>query len=1169
MRKQLLALILLFVVAAVVVGSALFSCTPPHTPTPILAPTEEGYSEGVVHWMRPEDAAMLTGAGTPGGGPWPAHKFPRLYLTWLRWGDWTPQRSIATMYHIVELQSGAFTDTASPGICTYLKQQNPNLKLFVYMPAGWETADWGKYSGSTGAFQVRGYHWQIVNNCDWWLYKADAARSHQTVWYKDWMVNVSDYANTGYCGETYNAWYGDFLASSRVYDNAICDWDGIRLDVAGYHKRPVGYDYNVDQDRNRCYTPSDPDCGADQLDHGGVPAGITWINQTYADGVNSFVADFLDQQPSGRIGGNSMWQATDMSYSYNPFSMSGESTIAMSEWFPFQTMYADSYRPGSSSFTRACDWECQMTQYLSWLDEVGSDAVWISLGCDHNLMGTYKAMRLGLGSTMLDDGYYSGSEYCTNYNSAPVFDEFWVNTSTGNAQPIINNQGYCGNPLTPAYSLGDGETLRKKLSDGDALGTTCWYRQFENCLVLVNPKTSGTCSFTGLGTSWRHFYGAQAASINTGAFVSSSESVNSQDAEILIYRSGEATATPTAGATPTPTLTPTATITPTVTLTPTPTATPTLTPTPAPVCWYSPNEVAPPGLWDDKCVSANSNVNLSALYAYDTTYSYEHNTNETAPTSAVAYVSHDVTQDNDGDFEVHFLGTSYFNGAWNSVMRAVDVDGADPCAAGDLNNVWRLLKDHYPAPKWQLSCDVCDPVRTWNLGNVTTSDWTTFRVVWDLPISPGTGTIQVYKGGSLVVNESGISMAAGGSFYQAEAVQVGALSWDPSETGSAIIYSDEAYDCDTDDLVTPTTVPTSTPTRTPTASPTLVPGAATYTPTPTITPTRTPTLVPGAATYTPTPTSTLGAGEATYTPTPTPGGPTPTPTRTPTPHGTIVAISVGSDSFLCECACFDATSTPTPTSVATATPTGDWYACWETDNEVWNTNVNNFGDWDGQGIFGNNWGPPNYSYIEASATQVFEGDYSYYQIADCLDSACSANTWIECPEVRSSGWFTGHIYYDIVPGIGAVTYPLWSAEDRMSPWDDAGSAPILTLSTDSADGDKVKMYCATGAGCDVAETWTCDPIGVSAGQWYTYTVFWDLPPDEPNGRVACWWDGVLGFDDTTVQTETAATWNGTRRIYQGIRNWHYTFGDNVPIYTDDFQDCGCKIVGNATPAPPP
>jgi len=1115
-------LILVALLIPVILFVLVFAACRPPTPVPTPIQTPAALS-GVVHWMHPDDAALLAGLWPE--GVFGEHNFPRIYAAWLRWGDWSSGRDVAAAFHIVELQCGARGDTTttpSP-ICEYLKDVNSDLKLFVYMPASFEYTNWNDWISWGDRYSCRGFHGSAIDTGGHWLYESDGT-----------IVDMTYAGHTGAaatnCSQfvAYRDWYGDYLAGNYVFNDATCDWDGIRLDVAGYHKRQLNYPSTVDQDENNI---------GDQSEH-----GIPWINNEFTTGANTYMADFLTLQPGGLIGGNAMWRHKSMDYAENPFSEGGSATIAMNEWFPWNAMYEDWYSNGC--FARTCDWACQMEQYVDWIDTVGSDATWVSLGCDYDFSrGQYRAMRFGLGSTMLDDGYFGYQYDClAGYSNIEKYDEYWVNNVTFNiARPDgeLDHLGYCGQPIGPAYSLNDGETLRTKISDGDDLDAVCWYRQFDNCLVLTNP-TGSTCNFTGLGTSWRHFWGGQDPAINDGSLVVDSETVASEDAEILLFRTGEPTPTPTAGNTPTPTPTNTATITPTATSTPTDTPTPTVTPT-CVADWLADAEAASFWPWDDVCMTVTDTQIYVGGPVPACAGDWEWWHWSTYTDTMDAYLSHDVPAKDTGDWEscVRFEDDV---GEDHTFMRAVAVAGSYPCTQ-TLSSVWELYRNSSNNVFW--TCDVCSPVPYHYVGTQANDVWATWRVDWSLPVNPGTGAVTIYKDATPVFDTVGIGMQAAPTFTQTEALQVGIMQW-PGATAPAAreMYSDENYDYEN----TVTCTPTSTSTPTPTATSTITP---TNTPTPTITSTATPTAT-GA---TPTPTR------------------TPFATSTPTPHGTPVIVLRESDSFLCECECLDGTPTLTPTATATATPDGEWFACWETSNEQWNPEYNDFGDWDGRALIDDRVGGGGAwisSITLVSTPAPYDGTYSYEHRGDTPDSACTADTWIRCPEEKSVGWFSGHVMWESLPGIGVLSYPFWTARGELESGD---SVPrILTLYTDSADGDKVKLACGAAAGCDALHVWTCSDVAPTPGQWYEYAVYWELPFNTPNGRVDCWWDGAQTVHDGAVQTETdPAWWSGYQYIESGIWNHHFNWGcaSNQRYWTDDLWDCGCKVVGVVTPTPWP
>jgi hypothetical protein len=102
----------------------------------------------------------------------------------------------------------------------------------------------------------------------------------------------------------------------------------------------------------------------------------------------------------------------------------------------------------------------------------------------------YQAMRYGLTSCLMDDGYFTfnGSE---SYNDVPWFDEYDAKLG----------QATTGPPLTP-WQKG------------------IYRRDFQNGIALVNPKGNGTQTVT-LEAKFTKIAGSQAPSINDGHQVTS------------------------------------------------------------------------------------------------------------------------------------------------------------------------------------------------------------------------------------------------------------------------------------------------------------------------------------------------------------------------------------------------------------------------------------------------------------------------------------------------------------------------------------------------------------------------------------------------------------------------------------------------------------------------
>ena len=280
-------------------------------------------------------------------------------------------------------------------------------------------------------------------------------------------------------------------------------------------------------------------------------------------------------------------------------------------------------------------------------------------------------------------------------------------------------------------------------------------------------------------------------------------------------------------------------------------------------------------------------------------------------------------------------------------------------------------------------------------------------------------------------------------------------------------------------------------------------------------------------------------------------------------------MSYKSDSFLCDCECPDSTPTPWATATATPSPTpsGDWFNCWETDQEEWDLSGNppNYGDWDSVGLW---WSQPGIygATIELVATPAAHtGLYSLRTYSHCPNGTCAATAHLHCPTPQASGWFTGTVNFDTWSQYYNTGF--WAASSGTS--ENTYEPVILKLYADLADSYKIKLECPANNGCDILESWTCFDGTPNLDQWYTFAVYWELPFNSANGRVDCWWEGVQTVHDDAVQTEPlVARWDTNQDIYLGgIDNG--AWGTDPYVLIDAAWDCRCKNVGNITPTPWP
>jgi len=100
----------------------------------------------------------------------------------------------------------------------------------------------------------------------------------------------------------------------------------------------------------------------------------------------------------------------------------------------------------------------------------------------------YQSMRYGLGSALLGDGYYSFTDTSQGYHGVVWFDEYDAKLGSATTTP------------TTAWQKG------------------VWRRDFDNGVVLVNPKGNGTQTVT-LEADFARIKGVQDPVTNSGQTV--------------------------------------------------------------------------------------------------------------------------------------------------------------------------------------------------------------------------------------------------------------------------------------------------------------------------------------------------------------------------------------------------------------------------------------------------------------------------------------------------------------------------------------------------------------------------------------------------------------------------------------------------------------------------
>jgi hypothetical protein len=153
----------------------------------------------------------------------------------------------------------------------------------------------------------------------------------------------------------------------------------------------------------------------------------------------------------------------------------------------------------------------------------------------------YPKMRFALGSALMFDGYfcYTSTDFGA-YRFNRWADEFAVNIRTGKASLNLNHKGWLGLPLGEAYAAIDSSidfyttlwsgltNIKQGTAPGPAPGGSyaqkqasnyVWRRDYENGIVLINPKSSSQT--VDLGGSFKKIRGLKDRVFNNGASVSS------------------------------------------------------------------------------------------------------------------------------------------------------------------------------------------------------------------------------------------------------------------------------------------------------------------------------------------------------------------------------------------------------------------------------------------------------------------------------------------------------------------------------------------------------------------------------------------------------------------------------------------------------------------------
>jgi Hypothetical glycosyl hydrolase family 15 len=328
-----------------------------------------------------------------------------------------------------------------------IKAKNPNALVFTYVNANQLRSDQALGTTSWGPYRA------TINSMKWWLYSDKS---------------LTQFVNSGFGTAGDNAINMTLFTPKDSSGNTAIDWM-TRFFVNTYSKPAPAIDgFFMDNVFWRPYI--DGDWNRDGVvDSQTNPTVQTWFRQGYARYFSLVKTLMPGKYQLGNIGD---WG--------NPSSTLTE----------YQGMVnggvLEAFIGKSWSVETWAGWANMLAQYRKVMSASAAPKLVI-----FNQWGSstdYQGMRYGLGTCLLDDGYYSFTENKAGYYGVVWFDE--LDQTLGAAQA----------PPAAAWQKG------------------VWRRDFDNGIVLVNPKGNGPQTVT-LETSYLKIKGTQDPVTNSGQSV--------------------------------------------------------------------------------------------------------------------------------------------------------------------------------------------------------------------------------------------------------------------------------------------------------------------------------------------------------------------------------------------------------------------------------------------------------------------------------------------------------------------------------------------------------------------------------------------------------------------------------------------------------------------------
>lgn len=391
-------------------------------------------------------------------------------------------------------QSGGFDMATLPA---HIKSYNPSIKLFKYVNANQFDGSGGGSSNDNWIREKLTSERGGNGNGDWW--KRTTSGSQIEGFSKGkYQTNVTMQTSPDRDGLRWPQWF-------VRYWNAAPTETGSWVAPAGYSKgrglKEGAWDgvYQDDQYISTTYfAPKNADLNSDGVnDPPDNPTTRNWV----AEGHIEVVREWRKLQPSRLVIGQ-----------YGALASASEPDPTLLQGVHDGGLIQDITKKDG----QGGGYSVMMKAYRRGLSLAGGPKIVIfhnkidDLLADNPDMSVLQANRYGLTAALMDNGYYA---VMAPGETHPEYDEFF-----GGSEHSASKLGYLGYPI-------DGPQQ-------NAWSQGVFRREFDNGLVLVNPKGNGTRTVT-VGSGWRRINGSQDPNHNSGQ-AAPTVTLAEQDGIILI-----------------------------------------------------------------------------------------------------------------------------------------------------------------------------------------------------------------------------------------------------------------------------------------------------------------------------------------------------------------------------------------------------------------------------------------------------------------------------------------------------------------------------------------------------------------------------------------------------------------------------------------------------------